>query len=298
MSPGPQSDAPAPAVDHGPSHPPLTVGSDEPCCCDHITLYLETVAVLSATAVPGLPIIGLLGKIIDDHVIVQCESCDGKIVIWPDNKPGQEIPTGNTPVRVGAPLATISHPQNSCWVSCHVKVQAFRASRLAALLNALNALLPQLAQALAAYFAATSAAAAAHNAVGVAGAALAGAAPQSPAKPSLQQSLLDAILHAADADADAAKLDARVKDLQAKIDALEKVLLGLDDNLMGQFHFSFEGPLDCKKGVLEAVEDPTDGKADPNDPNSATFTQSVRAHVGEWLLTFRAVKSCPAAKGK
>jgi hypothetical protein len=277
---------------------PLMRADDNYCCCKQITLYLESVAVLSATEVPGLPLIGLLGKIFNDHVTVQCVNCDGQIAIWPDNKPGQEIPTGDTPVRVGKPIATIFPSQRPCLVSCHVKVQAFRASRLTAILDAVNALLPELAQVTAAYFAALSSASAAHQAVAAAGAALGAASPA--AKPTMLQSLLDAVAHAGDADAQAAKLDAQVKDLRDKLAVLEKLLLGVDDNLMGEFYFNFEGPLDCKEGVLAAVEDPTGGKAEGNDPKAkaAIFTQSVRAHGGEWLLTFRAVKSCPApAKG-
>jgi hypothetical protein len=275
-------------------NPPVIHGHDEACCCDHITLYLMDVKVETATRAP-VPLIGLLGHLVDDRVAIRCESCDGSRFIWPSNTPGQECPMGKT-VAIRAPLATVK-PDGSCWVDCHVKVQAIRASRVTEILDAINNLLPELLTAVAALAGAQAANGAASQALAIARALLMG----NPANPTLVQQAAQAETQKDNAEQAEKQAQAKVDAIKAKIKALEDAILRTGDNLMGEFFFNFDGPLGCGKSALQAIE-PTDGAtADPSNQDVALYEHVAEAYGGRWVFHFKAVKSCSARvkdKGK
>jgi hypothetical protein len=152
--PPPQNKPKAP--DQNPPKDPAPKATEASgCCCDHITLYLEMIHVITNTNSAGpAPISTFIGFLTDDYVLVKCTSCDNKMEVWPHHDEGQDCPKCKL-VTPHAPLATIK-PTN-CWVSCHVRVEVLKATKFDKILEALNNLFAELAKAYAQYLAAKAA---------------------------------------------------------------------------------------------------------------------------------------------
>ncbi len=236
----------------GPKNGPASK-KDEPCCCDHLTVYLNEVKVVTRTDAP-IPLIGpIAGFFVDDRISVVCHTeCETPPVVnvWPHDQPGQKVPEGQS-VPVNAPLATI-RPSSDCRVSCHVRMDVYRASRVTEVLEALNKLLPELAAAAAAY---------------------------------AQGKLAHLVA------TDLAALGDKVKELSKAVNELEKALLGADDSLMAEFYFNFEGDLRCESKLSDAIENTLGVKDNSND--DVTIARDIKNFGGEWLLTFKVIRSCP-----
>lgn len=240
---------------HEPTEPAgraTTPVKEEPCCCDHVTLYLDRVKVIARTDAP-IPILGvLLGEAVEDRVSIICTGCDGSTFTWPKDSPGLKVKKGWDGVTPNAPLATIV-PDKGCHVSCHLRVKILRASLASEILHAINKLLPDIAVA----------------AAELAAAKLAGAAA-----------------------AAVKDLQAKAEKLSQDLTELLRKLSQANESLMDECFFNFEGSLACGKNLEDAIENTSGSVAAGKSQDRIRFERVVQNYGGEWELQFSAVRAC------
>lgn len=221
------------------------------CCCKKVELFLDRITVKDATS-GGVP---LLGKLVNDHVIIESfVQCTGEVKSWPnDKKNGIEIDTGETKV-ASAPLATLK-ADSRCHVDCEIRIAIYKRSPSEKILAALHQLLSDAAKLTAVLMTLKK--------------SLPLGQLTSPAIDATQKNVDDMLKQAAD---------------------LWAALTHVGDELMDEFGIHFDGSLLCSEVASHALKNPPAPVKDIGNDH-CTFTYESHGHGGDWILEFSVWKS-------